>query len=407
MCQLGRLSYYLKGLFHGSDITPNELTRLDKTDRRTDQYLPTPLKDIPRMLRIIPYHLGGMNMMTLKDLATIIYITTKLRNRQEINGYEHLDISQEEARDYYKVRYKYYYAKVMADPAMRNRTLRTEQYSLMTLTIQRPPNSPKQFLNDKEFTMLIDQLFELDHTNVGWGTCNVCPLHDGQQCNLSHISKCHRVMLQTIRCHNAICSYIHNHLKRNGTVTKLKLETYSAYQQELRNNEKHNKRADITYNIGETQHSIDVSVTGLEKSKDKEDPLKRQYTYKLRSYRGEPNIHPIIFGINGTVHKDSWDYLTKLGFKLPNLKDIQRLIIKHTTQKVEDTKTLNNRTWRQRAKRQRRRNNGINRKNEQRKEKPEKQSLLTEYIATESTKNTSKQQPSQKFASKAVQTDSE
>lgn len=408
MCQVGRLSYYLKGLFHGTDITPNELARLDKTDRRTEEYLPTPLKDIPQMLRIIPYHLGGMNMTTLKDLATIIYITTKLRNGQKINGYEHLDISQEEARDYYKVRYKYYYAKVMAEPSMRNRTLHTEVYSLMTLTIQKPPNSPKQFLNDKEFTMLIDQLFELDHTNLGWGDCDMCLLHDGQHCNLSHVTKCHRVMLQSIRCHNAICSYIHYHLKRGGIVTKPELETYSTYQQNLRNNEERNKRADITYKIGETQHSIDVSLTGLEKSKDNRvDPLKRQYTYKIRCYQGEPNIHPIIFGINGTVYKDSWDYLTKLGFKLPNLKDIQRIILKYTTQKVEDTKILNNKTWRQRAKRQRRRNNSINRKNEQQTEKPGKQSLLTSYMTTENIQNAPEQQLSLKLLSKAVQTDSE
>ena len=100
----------------------------------------------------------------------------------------------------------------------------------------------------------------------------------------------------------------------------------------------------------------------------------------MRQYNKEPNIHPLIFGTNGDVHAESWKYLTNLGFTIANLRDIQQIILKHTTLKIQDAMDINIHAWKQRDRNKRRRQNkNVNKDNAIQKGKNDGNSIL-EYI---------------------------
>ena len=272
---------------------------------------------------------------------------------------------------------------MMKDPTLRNRINKTDKYSKITLPIQRPPINTKQFLNDEEFSMLIDQIYNLDHTEVGWKSYNKCPTHIEKECDLAHMMNCQRSELQTVRCHNAICYYIYKKIKRNKNFVKPKMESYSEFQERQRKNGSKGKRADITYYLNNDQHTLDIAVVSTDLNKESE-PIGRQYTTKMRVYKDEPNIHPIVFGTNGDVHEKSWKFLTEIGFSIADLREIQQLIIKHSTMKIHNTQTLNTKTWQQRDRNMRRRNNKNKRNskknNDQKNNKNNNNSILN-YIS--------------------------
>lgn len=315
MCQIGKLSYYFKGVFSGGSITPHELECINGTDRKIEKLHPQLLKDVPAPLKALPYKYGGLNITTLHDLASITYIKSQLQDGQTPAGYENLEITQEEAKASYKVRERYYAAKLMGEPTLRNRIYKTEHLSIITIPLQKPPTSAKQFLSDREFTSLIDQICELDHTCVRWKNYNTCPIHKDVQCTLDHILRCRPTStLQMIRCHNHICLYLSRQLRRNPDIKNVKMESYSDKQADRRSKGEPNKRADIIFEHKGAQNSIDVAVTSGKKSKEKRtDPLTRQYNDKTRKYGREPNVHPIVFGTNGDIHTESWKYLCPWG----------------------------------------------------------------------------------------------
>ena len=348
-CLVGKLSYYFKGIYCNSDLLPDELQCIVETDNKIQKYFPKAIGDIPNTLRSLPYIYGGLNMSTLNDLSTITYITSKLKRNQRPIGYEHIDIPQN-THENYKIRQAYYIAKLLKESTLRNRIYNTEHFSKITLSFQRPPTSSKQFLNNAEFIMLIDQVFQLDHTAVGWKEYNRCPLHTDKNCNLAHLTNCIRSGgLQNVRCHNEITHYILGILKKNPKLKDIKIEDHSTYQQQIRNSNGTAKRADITYYLGKEQHSLDIAVVSSKPTNNaKFDPIARHYTEKLRIYQKEPNIHPIIFSGNGDIYNKSWEILTQLGLTIFDLRNIQHIIVKHQTQKIKDAMVLNMNIWRQR-----------------------------------------------------------
>ena len=374
-CLVGKLSYYFKGIYCNSDLTPKELQCITETDDEIRKFYPKIIEDIPSTLRSLPYIYGGLNMTTLDDLSIIIHITSKLKRNQRPIGYEYIDIPPN-THETYKIRQAYFMAKLFKEPTLRNRIYNTEHLTKLTLSFQKPPTSSKQFLNNSEFTMLIDQVFKMDHTDVRWKGYDKCPQHTDKNCDLSHVTNCVRCgCLQNVRCHNEITYYILRILKKNPKFRPVNIEDYSDFQQELRNNNKTAKRADITYYIDKIQHSLDIAVVSSSPTNNaKFDPLGRHYTEKLRNYQKEPNVHPIIFGGNGDIYDKSWEVLTQLGLTIFDLRNIQHIIVKHQTQKINDAMTLNVDIWKQRDRNSRRRNN------KQKNQNNNQNSHITDYL---------------------------
>ena len=360
-CQMGKLTYYLRGLFMNKDTTPRELRYMDTVEAEIANSFPKTIQDIDPILRTLPYCYGGMNMMTLNDLATITYIWTKLKNNCEIPEYEHLNIPPG-TTEYYKVRNAYFMHKLMNEPSLRNRIQEPNHYSYITLSIQKPPITSKQFLKDNEFIMLLDLIFSMDHTDVQWGGFNKCSFHKDRECDLDHILKCQKSSrLHSIRCHNEVCLYLYKQLKTNKNIKNIRLEKYSGFQQDLKDNGECNKRADIVYQVNGVEHSIDVAVISKKKNKNSNlNLIALKYGIKLRTYKNEPNIHPIVLTNNGDIHDESLKYLNELGINISNLRDIQHIIIKHATLKVQDSMLFNVKTWKQRSRNSKRRNKANN-----------------------------------------------
>ena len=374
-CLVGKLSYYFKGIYCNSDLTPKELQCITETDDEIQKFYPKTIEDIPSTLRSLPYLYGGLNMTTLNDLSIIIYITSKLKRNQRPIGYEYIDIPPN-THEAYKIRQAYFTSKLLKEPTLRNRIYNTEHLSKLTLSFQKPPTSSKQFLNNSEFIMLLDQVFKMDHTQIGWKGYDKCPQHTNKNCDLSHVTNCVRCgALQNVRCHNEITYYILRILKKNPKYKSVNIEDYTDFQQQLRNNNQIGKRADITYYIDKVQHSLDIAVVSSSPTNNaKFDPLGRHYTEKLRIYQKEPNVHPIIFGGNGDIYDKSWEVLTQLGLTIFDLRNIQHIIVKYQTQKTKDAMTLNVDTWKQRDRNSRRRNNKQNNQNNN--ENPQ----ITDYL---------------------------
>ena len=142
-----------------------------------------------------------------------------------------------------------------------------------------------------------------------------------------------------------------------------------------------NKRADLTYIYKGEQNSIDVVVIATMKpSRPHEDPLKSQYTTKKRDYNRERTLHPIVFGSNGDVNSESWKYLSDLGFNIANLRDIQHIIIKHSSYKIQDAMNLNVKTWKQRDRNSRRRRNRSGNENKTNSKTKPKRTTILDYM---------------------------
>ena len=321
------------------------------------------IKDIPLPLKSLPYQYGGLNITTLHDLAEITYIKSRLQDCHILSEYEDFNIDHDSAKQNHDIREKYYRNKLIKDPRLRNRIYKTETYSKITITVQKPPINAKQFISDNEFSLMIDQIYGTDHTDTAWKNYNRCPIHKDKECNLDHMLCCARTAnLQRVRCHNPVCYDNYKQLKKNKDIKDTKMEAYSDRQQELRNNNNNNKRADILFKHNDIQHSIDVAVISSRNSTTNgPNPLVRYYTVKLRAYSREANVHPIILKTDGDIHPESWKYLNSLGFNISHLREIQHIILKYTALKVQDAMDLNVRTWKQRDRNQQRRLNASKR----------------------------------------------
>ena len=107
------------------------------------------------------------------------------------------------------------------------------------------------------------------------------------------------------------------------------------------------------------------------------NPLMRQYSAKLRAYGKEDNVHPIVMGTDGDIHGESWRFLSELGFNIANLRDMQHIIMRYSSYKIQDAMSLNVRAWKQRDRNSRRRRNRLkSKKNAAAEKKPEEGSIL-------------------------------
>ena len=136
------------------------------------------------------------------------------------------------------------------------------------------------------------------------------------------------------------------------------MASYSEHQKDLKTLGSKNKRGDIVFNIGSTQHTLDIVITAAKKNaSERQDPMERQYTRKLRLYGKEPNVYPIVLSVSGNIHPKSWKHISSLGLTIANFRDIQHLIFKYTTYKIQETKDKNIKIWKQRDRADRRRHN--------------------------------------------------
>lgn len=116
-CQIGKLAYYFKGLFCSPQVTPKELDCIGHTDSNIEALLPEVLRDVPSVLRSLPFQFGGLNMSTLSDLAA-----TRLRNGQKPRGFEHIDIPPRTTESF-EIEHCFYLWKLLQDPSLQDRTI--------------------------------------------------------------------------------------------------------------------------------------------------------------------------------------------------------------------------------------------------------------------------------------------
>ena len=115
-------------------------------------------------------------------------------------------------------------------------------------------------------------------------------------------------------------------------MSKVRNETYSQTQKEQKEAGK-GKRADILYNIGSVEHSVDVKITSSWTDKGG-NAINRAWTSKQGQYGKEPRVHIVLFDTVGNVAKESLDFLREIGVDNGELREIQRIILEYTSGRV-------------------------------------------------------------------------
>ena len=115
-------------------------------------------------------------------------------------------------------------------------------------------------------------------------------------------------------------------------MSKVRNETYSQSQKEQKEAGK-GKRADILYNIGPVEHSVDVKITSSWTDKGG-NAINRAWTTKKGQYGNEPRLHIVLFDTVGNVAKESLEFLRNIGVDNGELREIQKIILEYTSGRV-------------------------------------------------------------------------
>ena len=358
MCLMRKLVYYFRGtLFETRDATRSRYI-LKQADKRLLSVLPAVFRDVDPIIRDTPFRYGGLNMTRMEDLALICRHASdialghvKPKDIPILKGVDAREVTQE-------LVHKRFFQDKVFNSKIQGRLENEEYFNTRTLLLRSPPSAPKQFLEDIEFTLYIDQLADTDHTAPTlFQDITECPVHPGKECNTQHSLCCTVGWNQVVRCHNDIVAKVMSILARNRDTSNRKFENYTESQLEYGTSKGRRKRADITYYMGGRQHSVDVCIMHKRLNQGKKvNAIKAGIAKKRTEYEGELNIHLVVADSEGNIAEETQKYLTSIGARNSDFKDIVSIIIKRMASKLESVRIHNSKAWKERnARRGRRR----------------------------------------------------
>lgn len=135
------------------------------------------------------------------------------------------------------------------------------------------------------------------------------------------------------RQHDLLVQQICNVLLRNDNVQGVKRERKSVEQEERQKKGQESKRADITYWVNGVQHSIDVTVTSGYTERKYRNGVTSAQSRKTKQYRGEENVHIILFDTSGNTSEEAWSYLRSLGATSAEYRRMQTVIFRASAER--------------------------------------------------------------------------
>lgn len=356
MCLVGRLTYYFRGLGALGLALGDIEEPLARADDALLALLPAWIRDVPASLRELPCAYGGCGLTPLRSTALFALAA---QNPQLHFGRPDTPWLSAETRDtsIQGIRSQHYKHLLLASPSLQTRLRDPEPWRQSTLIIESPPRCHAQTLSDRELQLFFDRRFAMDHSALGVGGANHCSMHREEPCSLAHISTCnHLGTTQNTRCHFALVGLVMQLLRGRPEIAAPRFEQYSDFQRARLDNGLSAKRADIVYQQGATQHSIDVSVVSAPQEAEgrRGSVLAERYYKKTQQYQGESNVHIVLLSAAADIHPESLGYLRSLGLGDGGLREMQTVIVRHLGYKVGDTAAGQHRHWASVAKGRRR-----------------------------------------------------
>lgn len=302
---------------------------LDKSWKEITEIVPKPYRRLP-----IKYY--GIGMMSLKDRMSVVrdLYDTRVRGEQRdvvLEHYLHLV-------DKWSKKGCIPPLDITAIPLKAN------------VSLSSPPSSPAYRLSDGAFRMLMMLRYNSDAADgMLEGTDKrrpcVCKYHTSRKLTLQHVITCPFLGGgSTIEQHDRICKVIGALLLKNKNVTDVLRETYSERQRRERESGARGKRADITYKSKGITHSIDVKVSSSNNS-SRVNNITDAWNRKQRQYKGEENLHIVMFDTAGNIADESWRFLLSIGSTVADLRIMQRIIFEcmnaRVSRIIEDKKRAN------------------------------------------------------------------
>ena len=135
--------------------------------------------------------------------------------------------------------------------------------------------------------------------------------------------------------HDQLVQYISGILLRAHSVQEVRRERKSLEQEKRAREGKDAKRADITYWVDGAQHSIDVTVTTSWSKLRGRNSVVGTHSRKKREYKGEGNVHIVLFDTAGGVTEEAWKYLQGLGASTYDLRRLQTIIYRSSARRYQ------------------------------------------------------------------------
>ena len=291
-------------------------------------------ESIPELKEIyarIPARYYGLGMLNLKDRRFIVRAQWEQRMKKTK---ENINEKMEDIeKKYYEKKIKKWTEKGLMQKFDINKVPKESNYS-----ISRPPNTGTHRLSDKAFRLMLtlrycskelDSIFE----SLKAHSMMKCPQHKDTDMNIQHAITCNKIMRrEKIRRHNMVAWKISAILMRSKKAFKVTRETYSTQQNEQNKNQR--KRADILFHTKSgAEHSVDVKITSSWANKSGNN-VTRARGSKADEYKGEKNLHIMLFDTAGNATKETLDFLREYHGGADEIREIQKIILEYTAHGV-------------------------------------------------------------------------
>lgn len=205
------------------------------------------------------------------------------------------------------------------------------------LVLSSPPAENSARLEDTAFRLMLATRYcssALD-LHKGGGQRYRCPLHN-KGWSLQHILACPLSTPQAVRKqHDSLVGYVCGILLRSHRVQQVHRERKSVEQEQRCRAGLEAKRADITFMLDGAQHSLDVSVTTSWSETPGSYATIHAYKRKTREYRGEGNLHVLLFDTSGGLNQAGWDLLRGLGAHTEDLRRMQTKVLRGNAERYQ------------------------------------------------------------------------
>ena len=207
----------------------------------------------------------------------------------------------------------------------------------VNLSLSSPPAENSARLEDTAFRLMLAVRYcsgymDLNkHSELRYK----CPLH-GKGWSLQHILACPLSTPQAVRKqHDKLVGYVCGILLRSHRVQQVHREKKTIEQEERQKAGLVAKRADVSFLLNNSQHSLDVSVTTSWSETPSAYAVIQAYKRKQREYHGEDRVHVLLFDTTGCPDERGWNFLQSLGARTEDLRRMQTMVLRGNAERYQ------------------------------------------------------------------------
>lgn len=296
---------------------------MGEMQRELDELWETHLGVVPKPFRRLPVRFYGVGLFHIKDRRTVAR-----RAREKLSGEQKDDPSA------------VFFSRKVEAWVRKQRMVPLDIRAVPShanLVLSSPPAENSARLEDTAFRLMLATRYcssGMDLQRVG-GLRYKCPLHN-KGWSLQHILACPlSTPLAVRKQHDSLVGYVCGILLRSHRVQQVHRERKSVEQERRCRAGLEAKRADITFLLDGAQHSLDVSVTTSWSETPGSYATIHAYKRKTREYRGEGNLHVLLFDTSGGLNQAGWNLLRGLGAHTEDLRRMQTKVLRGNAERYQ------------------------------------------------------------------------